>query len=136
MPIPQPKKNESKNEYIARGMSSEVMKKEFPNKKQRLAVLYNMLREHGKEKYYAGAIASILGRVVGSVGTSVAGRAAASVASQAASNVAKQAITRGIGRVIASGANKLASSISETLSTPTAQPAPDIYVEGSTLDEQ
>lgn len=48
MPLPEPKKGEKTKDFISRGMSSSVMKKEFPDTKQRLAVLYNIARESGR----------------------------------------------------------------------------------------
>lgn len=41
MPLPKPKKNEKQNDFISRCMSNDVMKKEFPNNKQRVAVCYS-----------------------------------------------------------------------------------------------
>ena len=41
MPIPKPKKNEEKNEFISRCMSDEVMVKEYPNSRQRAAICYD-----------------------------------------------------------------------------------------------
>lgn len=38
MPIPKPKTNESKKDFIMRCMSDTVMVNEYPNKEQRLAV--------------------------------------------------------------------------------------------------
>lgn len=38
MPIPKRNKNEDKNDYMQRCMGSEVMKKEFPENAQRVAV--------------------------------------------------------------------------------------------------
>jgi hypothetical protein len=45
MPIPKPTKEETKQEYIARFMSDETMKKEYPDEKQRLAIAYSEFRE-------------------------------------------------------------------------------------------
>ena len=44
MPIPKKKKGESNNDFISRCMSSEVMKSEFPNEEQRLAVCNSRLQ--------------------------------------------------------------------------------------------
>jgi len=38
MPIPKPDNNEDKQKFVARCMSSETMKKEYPNSQQRIAV--------------------------------------------------------------------------------------------------
>jgi hypothetical protein len=46
MPIPKPNKGESKDNYISRFMSSEIMKKEYPDEKQRLAIAYSEWRKH------------------------------------------------------------------------------------------
>lgn len=45
MPIPTPRKNDSKNKYISRCMSSEVMKREFPKQDQRSAVCHDKWRK-------------------------------------------------------------------------------------------
>ena len=41
MPLPTPNKNQSQDSFIKSCMSSEVMKKEFPNNKQRQAVCFS-----------------------------------------------------------------------------------------------
>lgn len=38
MPIPKPRKNETKNDFIGRCMGSDAMKRDFPDNKQRVAV--------------------------------------------------------------------------------------------------
>lgn len=38
MPIPQPEKDENKTKFVARCMSNEAMKKDYPDNKQRVAV--------------------------------------------------------------------------------------------------
>jgi len=51
MPIPEPSKGESEKDYISRGMANSLMKKEFPENKKRLAVLYSQWRkQHGGKK--------------------------------------------------------------------------------------
>ena len=47
MPIPKPKPNEDKQKYISRCMSNEIMKKDYPNSQQRIAIC---LSESGKNK--------------------------------------------------------------------------------------
>lgn len=49
MPIPQPKTNEDKNEFIARCMSDENMLNEFPEAAQRLAVCQTQLKQNKKK---------------------------------------------------------------------------------------
>ena len=44
MPLPKPLKTEKQNEFIQRCMTDNVMVKEYPNKKQRLAVCANIYR--------------------------------------------------------------------------------------------
>jgi len=44
MPIPRPKEQEERDEFIDRCMSDETMKKEYPNEKQRLAVCASQLK--------------------------------------------------------------------------------------------
>jgi len=50
MPIPVPRKGESRKEYINRGMSNDTMKKEYPNGDQRLAVLFSTWRRSKGKK--------------------------------------------------------------------------------------
>jgi len=50
MPIPKPRKNENKNEFISRCMSDTVMKKEYPNQKQRNAVCFTAWDDKDKNK--------------------------------------------------------------------------------------
>jgi hypothetical protein len=45
MPIPNPKPNEDKTKFVARCMSSEVMKEEYPDSKQRVAICLNETRK-------------------------------------------------------------------------------------------
>ncbi|HEY0089707.1 MAG TPA: hypothetical protein VGB37_12745 [Candidatus Lokiarchaeia archaeon] len=45
MPIPKPNPNEKEQEFISRCMSNEVMKKEFPDQKQRAGVCYSQWRK-------------------------------------------------------------------------------------------
>ena len=44
MPLPKPRKGEEKNEFIARCVEDEVMREEFPEREQRLAVCYSQWR--------------------------------------------------------------------------------------------
>lgn len=48
--MPKPNKNESKEEYIARFMSSEEAKRSFPDEKQRSAVAYSEWKKHEKKE--------------------------------------------------------------------------------------
>ena len=48
--MPAPKKGETKDEFISRGMESKEMKKEFSNKKQELAVLYSKWENRNNKK--------------------------------------------------------------------------------------
>ena len=50
MPIPKPKKSEKKDSFIARCMSDSVMKKEYPDNKQRLAVCHTTYRNKTTSK--------------------------------------------------------------------------------------
>jgi len=43
MPLPTPRTNEKRNDFISRCMDNETMKKEFPKEKQRAAVCYSQL---------------------------------------------------------------------------------------------
>ena len=44
MPLPEPIKREKVQDFIDRCMASEIMKREFPNVKQRVAVCYSQAR--------------------------------------------------------------------------------------------
>ena len=46
MPIPSPENKENKQKFLQRCMSSDVMKKEYPNKDQRVAVCINKTKGH------------------------------------------------------------------------------------------
>lgn len=52
MPIPSPSKKETREKFVARCMSSDVMKKEFPENKQRLAVCFNRWKTKNKKSSY------------------------------------------------------------------------------------
>jgi hypothetical protein len=45
MPIPNPEQNEDKQKFVARCMSNETMKKEYPDSKQRVAVCLSQSRK-------------------------------------------------------------------------------------------
>jgi hypothetical protein len=49
MPIPTPSKDETKDKFIPRCMSSEVMQAEFPDSKQRFAVCSQKWRDKNKK---------------------------------------------------------------------------------------
>lgn len=44
MPIPKPEKNENKDKFVARCMSNETMKKDYPNTNQRIAICLGQTR--------------------------------------------------------------------------------------------
>jgi len=44
MPVPQPNKGETREEFVARFMSNDTMKKEYPDNKQRLAIAFSTWR--------------------------------------------------------------------------------------------
>lgn len=50
MPIPKPKKDEKKSDFVSRCMSSETMKNEFPDQKQRVAVCISTFAKSDKLK--------------------------------------------------------------------------------------
>ena len=50
MPIPIPKKEEKKSEFMSRCMSNEVMNVEFPNVAQRIAVCQTQFDNPSKTK--------------------------------------------------------------------------------------
>jgi hypothetical protein len=53
MPLPSPSSGESKDKFISRFMSSEAMKKEFPDHKQRVAVANTQWRKSQKEERFS-----------------------------------------------------------------------------------
>lgn len=61
MPIPSPNKNEDKQKFVARCMSNETMKKEYPDSQQRIAVCLNQTRSNNPnliEDVHDGLLAS------------------------------------------------------------------------------
>jgi hypothetical protein len=44
MPIPKPKKGQDEQEFMSRCMGDEMMKKDFPDQKQRVAVCLTQVR--------------------------------------------------------------------------------------------
>ena len=59
MPLPKPRKKEKQNHFIDRCMKDDIMIKEFPNNKQRVAVCYSQWREWEKKKKIQGKIGLI-----------------------------------------------------------------------------
>jgi len=49
MPLPKPKKNEKRSEYVSRFMSNDRMKEEYPSQDQRTAVAYSKWRKSKRE---------------------------------------------------------------------------------------
>ena len=52
MPIPKPSSGQSQSEFISACMGSDVMKREFPDQKQRAAVCYRQWRKKSKSDEY------------------------------------------------------------------------------------
>jgi hypothetical protein len=50
MPIPKPRENEEQDNFMTRCMGDDVMKKEFPQNKQRVAVCMSSWRDKNKSK--------------------------------------------------------------------------------------
>jgi len=48
MPLPTPRKGQSQDKFINSCMSSEIMKKEYPDNKQRLAVCFSQFKRKNK----------------------------------------------------------------------------------------
>lgn len=48
MPIPQPEKNEDKQKFVSRCMGNEIMKKDYPNINQRIAICLGQTRDKNK----------------------------------------------------------------------------------------
>lgn len=56
--MPNPKKNEKKEDFISRCVSSEEAQKTFPDQKQRVAFCYSKWSEHTKAEDVANAMYS------------------------------------------------------------------------------
>jgi len=54
MPLPAPSKKQDKNSFISSCVSSDVMKKEFPDMKRRLAVCFSQFKRKKKQKQANG----------------------------------------------------------------------------------
>jgi len=54
MPLPVPKSQEDSQNFITRCMESKVMQREYPDKKQRLAVAYSIIRQKRGKKTLGG----------------------------------------------------------------------------------
>lgn len=63
MPIPQPDKNEDNKKFIARCMSNETMKKDYPNNQQRIAICLGQTKTKNS---LLETVATILGLTYGS----------------------------------------------------------------------
>lgn len=50
MPVPKPRKGESRSDYVSRFMANEAMRKEFPKQAQRSAVAHSTWRRSKKKK--------------------------------------------------------------------------------------
>ena len=50
MPLPKPKAEEAQRDFMIRCNSDDVMKKEYPNEQQRLAVCYVTWRDRNKKR--------------------------------------------------------------------------------------
>ena len=50
MPLPKPRKKEDKNEFISRCMSDDIMRKEYKDNKQRVAVCLTQFQNIEKSK--------------------------------------------------------------------------------------
>ncbi len=48
IPLPKPKPFEKQTEFISRCMGTDIMKKEYPDNKQRLAICYSQWRNKNK----------------------------------------------------------------------------------------
>jgi hypothetical protein len=60
MPIPKPKENEDNQQFIARCMGNETMKKEYPDSKQRVAICLGQTRKKSKGGIFSSVL-EILG---------------------------------------------------------------------------
>jgi hypothetical protein len=50
MPLPSPKKNETRDDFVSRCMSDPTCKGDFPDNKQRVAVCMNLFEDKQKQK--------------------------------------------------------------------------------------
>ena len=60
MPIPKPEKNEDSKKFVSRCMTNEVMKKEYPDSKQRVAICLGQTRQKSKNNLLSNVL-EILG---------------------------------------------------------------------------
>lgn len=53
MPLPIPKQDEKQDDFVARCMSNDIAKRDFPDEKQRLAVCYRQekIRKHEASRH-------------------------------------------------------------------------------------
>lgn len=58
MPIPEPNKKETKNDFVSRCMSNETMKKEYPDAKQRVAICLGQTKSGLLESVQENLLAS------------------------------------------------------------------------------
>lgn len=49
IPLPKPKPNEKKKDFIERCVTSDIMRKEYPNVKQRVAVCHSIWKREKKK---------------------------------------------------------------------------------------
>lgn len=64
MPLPKPKKDEKKDDFIERCMSNDTMKKEFPDNDQRLAVCFKQWKEKEEDSEDKGSEINIERRIL------------------------------------------------------------------------
>lgn len=62
MPIPSPGEKETTKEFISRGMSDEVMNKEYPDISQRYAICQNQTKKKSKANKWIEAILKYLNK--------------------------------------------------------------------------
>ena len=50
MPLPHPHKGQSETDFVSMCVGSDIMNKEFPNQKQRIATCYSLYKQAKKKK--------------------------------------------------------------------------------------
>jgi len=49
MPLPKPTKSQKESDFVSHCMSSKIMKREYPDREQRLAICFNQFRRRKKK---------------------------------------------------------------------------------------
>ena len=64
MPMPNRKPGESEDTFVSRFMASEVMKREYPDQKQRLAIAYSQAKKAAKKSVSEEDMLGVLEEII------------------------------------------------------------------------